>query len=480
MSLPTVLENIVAKRRTHLPEIRQRIAHVNVAELAPSTRSLYDNLHQGGRGSAHFIMECKAASPSLGEIRADYRPDAIARIYSKYAAGISVLCEPERFRGDYDHLAAVRANTHLPVLCKDFIIAPEQVYAARYFGADAILLMMSVLDDATYRELADLADSLGLDVLTEVIDTNEIDRALALGAQILGINNRNLHDLSIDLSRTITLSKYIPEDVVLLSESGIRNHQTVTELAGYCNGFLVGSQLTGTPDIDAAARALLYGENKVCGLHNAAEARLALTNGAVYGGLIRVKESPRYVSRETSSEIMETVPGLNYVIVTRDSNDFASSWVPGASAIQLHAPYQGSAAAELELITRAREELAALAPEQPLQVWRAVSMTNPEHAGVIADIAAAVDRLVLDSGAGGTGKAFDWEHIPAEYRDRILLAGGIGVDNIAAALEQNCSGLDLNSGVEYPASAGKWAGMKDAGKIAACFANIRAYNHGTQ
>ncbi|MBA4505270.1 bifunctional indole-3-glycerol phosphate synthase/phosphoribosylanthranilate isomerase, partial [Corynebacterium sanguinis] len=132
-----------------------------------------------------------------GMIREHYEPGEIASTYSRYAAGISVLCEPDKFGGDYDHLATVASITHLPVLCKDFIVDEIQIYAARYFGADAVLLMLSVLDDAQYRHLSDLAARLGLDVLTEVIDEEEAERAGRLGAKIFGINHRNLHDLSI-------------------------------------------------------------------------------------------------------------------------------------------------------------------------------------------------------------------------------------------------------------------------------------------
>ena len=153
-TLLTVLEEIVAERRTHLPALRERLSHVDLASVPRSERSLADAL----RGTNRFIMECKSASPSLGMIREDYRPGDIARIYSRYASAISVLCEPNRFGGDYDHLQTVALSTHVPVLCKDFIVDPIQVYAARYYGADAILLMMSIVDDDTYGELKALAD----------------------------------------------------------------------------------------------------------------------------------------------------------------------------------------------------------------------------------------------------------------------------------------------------------------------------------
>ncbi|MDO4928160.1 MAG: bifunctional indole-3-glycerol-phosphate synthase TrpC/phosphoribosylanthranilate isomerase TrpF [Corynebacterium sp.] len=476
MSLPTVLENIVAQRRTHVPEITDRIAHVDRTSLPTSTRSLYRSLRAGGRGSAHFIMECKAASPSLGLIRDNYHPAEIARIYSKYAAGISVLCEPERFNGDYNHLATVAATTHLPVLCKDFIIDPVQIYAARYFGADAILLMLSVLDDSTYTELAAIADSLGLDILTEVIDAEEIARALRLGAKIIGINNRNLHDLTIDLNRTKELSVLAPDDVVVISESGIRNNKSVRDLAGYCNGFLVGSQLTGTPDIDFAIRQLLYGNVKVCGLRTPEAAQVAAAQGASFGGLITVTESPRYVSRETAKEIMDAAPQLRYVSVTRETTDLSNAFLPGIHALQLHAPFQGSAAGELEYITYARAHITKYYPGQVVQTWRAVSMTNPEAVAALPEIVAHVDHLVLDSQQGGSGEVFPWERIPTEVKAKAFLAGGVGPSNITAALAQNCAGIDLNSGVEYPKTAGAWAQHKDAGALGRTCAAIRNYH----
>ncbi|CAB0920293.1 bifunctional indole-3-glycerol-phosphate synthase TrpC/phosphoribosylanthranilate isomerase TrpF [Corynebacterium diphtheriae] len=306
--MPTVLESIVSGRRSHLPEIQARISHVDPARLPRSTRSLFHALggHSDGgpalRGSTRFIMECKSSSPSLGMIREDYHPGDIARVYSRYAAGISVLCEPDRFGGDYNHLATVAATTHLPVLCKDFIIHPAQVHAARYFGADAILLMLSVLDDATYTELSQEAARLGLDVLTEVIDEVEVERAIRLGATIFGINHRNLHDLSIDLNRSARLAQLIPDSAVIVSESGIRNNETVRQLSGHSSAFLVGSQLTSQPDVDRAARELVYGLNKVCGLQSPSEAQAARASGAIYGGLIFVESSPRNVSRETSKK----------------------------------------------------------------------------------------------------------------------------------------------------------------------------------
>ncbi|PRQ11078.1 bifunctional indole-3-glycerol-phosphate synthase TrpC/phosphoribosylanthranilate isomerase TrpF [Corynebacterium sp. 13CS0277] len=465
--VPTVLEGIVTARRGHLEGIRRRIAHVDVEALPRSTRSLYDSLQQG-RGGARFIMECKSASPSLGVIRSDYHPGDIARLYSRYAAGISVLCEPERFGGDYDHLQTVALSTHLPVLCKDFIIDPVQIHAARYFGADAVLLMLSILDDDTYARLAAEAERFGLDVLTEVIDAEEVDRALRLGARIVGCNNRNLHDLSIDLGRTLELAPLIPDDVVYLSESGIRTHADVVALSGAVNGFLVGSQLTGSADIDAAIRSLVYGPVKVCGLRSAAAAQAARAAGATYGGLIFEPASPRAVDAEAAAEIIAGEPNLGYVAVSRQTSGYDELLQPGIVAVQVHAP-TGTVEEELALVDRIRTEL----PEG-VELWRAVSMTTPQGPAVAeALVVHGVDRLVLDSGVGGTGEAFDWSRIPAAVKEHSLLAGGITPETVQDALATGCAGVDLNSGVEYP---GEPAHTKDSAALARALDKVRTFH----
>ncbi|WBT08760.1 bifunctional indole-3-glycerol-phosphate synthase TrpC/phosphoribosylanthranilate isomerase TrpF [Corynebacterium sp. SCR221107] len=465
-NLPTVLEGIVSARRGHLQEIRERIAHVDVDKLEKSDRSLFENLY--GHSNA-FIMECKSASPSLGLIRGDYHPGDIARVYSRYAAGISVLCEPERFHGDYNHLATVRASTHLPVLCKDFIIDKVQIHAARYFGADAVLLMLSVLSDEEYAELAAEAERFGLDVLTEIIDEEELARATRLGAKIFGINHRNLHDLSIDLTRSGRLAALAPKGVAIVSESGIRDNATVRALGGHSNAFLVGSQLTGQPDIDRAARELVYGPNKVCGLRSGSAAQAARAAGAVYGGLVFEEVSPRNVSRETAQEIIAAEPGLKFVAVSRRTAGWEELAFDGISVLQIHAPYQGSLEAERALIASVR----AVAGER--EVWRAVSMSTTEDAALATALAEDVDKLILDAGNGGTGASFDWTLVPQEVKHKALLAGGLRADTVTDALGVGCVGLDLNSGLEYPADAGVSAGHKDAAQIQAAFNAIRTY-----
>ena len=256
----TVLDSIVQARRERIDELRARFGHLRAEDLERSQRSFAAALRtrsgQGRSPQPALIMECKAASPSRGTIRSDYDPASLAAQYAPYAAAVSVLTEPDRFNGSFDDLAAVREVVDVPVLCKDFIVDEVQVLAARSLGADAVLLMLSVVPDDVYRELAELAHSLGMEVLTEVSTPQEMHRASALGAEVIGINNRDLRTLETDLARTEEMAPLAPAGVVLVGESGVGAAKDVRRLSGLVDALLVGSSLSGAPDPAEAARQL--------------------------------------------------------------------------------------------------------------------------------------------------------------------------------------------------------------------------------
>ena len=256
----TVLDSIVQARRERIDELRARFGHLRAEDLKRSQRSFAAALRtrsgQGRSPQPALIMECKAASPSRGTIRSDYDPASLAAQYAPYAAAVSVLTEPDRFNGSFDDLAAVREVVDVPVLCKDFIVDEVQVLAARSLGADAVLLMLSVVPDDVYRELAELAHSLGMEVLTEVSTPQEMHRASALGAEVIGINNRDLRTLETDLARTEEMAPLAPAGVVLVGESGVGAPEDVRRLSGLVDALLVGSSLSGAPDPAEAAREL--------------------------------------------------------------------------------------------------------------------------------------------------------------------------------------------------------------------------------
>ena len=430
-----------------------------------SDRSFYSALAKGTHQKPAYILECKKASPSKGLIRAEFNLEDIANVYKHYASAVSVLTDEKYFQGNFEFLPLVRGIVSQPVLCKDFMISEYQVYLARYYQADAILLMLSVVNDETYRVLADLAHSLGMGVLTETSNEEEFERALALGAKIIGVNNRNLHDLTVDLNRVVELTeKYadrIPANVCIISESGIYNHKQIRQLQKVSHGFLIGSSLMGNQDLNNAVRSVIFGENKVCGLTRAQDVKIVYENGALYGGLIFVEHSKRCVSLRQAQELVTTVP-LRFVGVFQNQEiDFIAKI---ASQLQLYAVQLHGAETE-GFITALRQQL-----PKNTQIWKAISVNTEAQSAVYFTDDLNVDRYIFDSKTanqqGGTGKTFDWSLIPENLKHKIILAGGISPNNVEQAIQQNCLGLDLNSGVESS------AGVKDQKKVRLVFEKI--------
>lgn len=453
--METVLAKIVADKAIWVAARKEQQPLTSFQnEVVPTTRRFYDAL-QGARTA--FILECKKASPSKGVIRDDFDPARIAEVYKHHASAISVLTDEKYFQGSFDFLPIVSQIATQPILCKDFIIDAYQIYLARYYQADACLLMLSVLDDEQYRQLAAVAHSLDMGVLTEVSNEEELERAIALNAKVVGINNRDLRDLSIDLNRTRQLAPRLGAGVTVISESGINTYAQVRELSHFANGFLIGSALMEQDDLNTAVQRVLLGENKVCGLTRIEDAQAAYDAGAYYGGLIFVPSSPRVITDEQALLITEAVPGLHYVGVFRNAPlpmVVAKAEQLALTAVQLHGDEDQA------YIDALRAALPA-----NIQIWKALSVATTLPARDLSH----VDKYVFDNGQGGSGERFDWSLLTGQDLSNVLLAGGLSADNCVQAAQTGCAGLDFNSGVESQ------PGIKDASKLASVFRTLRAY-----
>jgi len=451
-----VLGEIAAAKRR---ELARRLDGVSLdalrAKAEPGRRSLSAVLARPG---ARFILEIKKASPSEGAIRAGAEPAALARGYAGVADALSVLCDGPYFGGSLDDLAAARREFEGPILAKDFFIDLRQVAEARIAGADAILVMLSLLDDEAAAGMIAEARRLGMDALVEVHDEGEMRRALALDGPIIGINNRDLRDLNIDLSTTERLAG-LAADRLLVSESGISSRADVERLSPFVDSFLIGSSLMRSADPAQAARKLVFGRTKLCGLTCDADLRAA--RPAAYAGFVFVPGSPRHVTADEVAPLAGIARrcGIRPVGVFRDEPaekvaDVAT--LLGLHAVQLHGRE------DADYVQALRRELAP-----SCEIWTALSVGRDplESRGG--------DRLLFDNGNGGSGRSFDWSLVEGHPElSRAIVAGGIGPDNAPAARQLGAYAIDVGSGVE------ERPGRKSPDKIAALFEALRPTSRG--
>ena len=237
-------EVVLSRRQVSLDDLRTRVCDL------PPTRSFWQALQPSHQGGTRIIAEIKKASPSAGLIREDFDPVAIATIYAQHgAAAISVLTDNQFFQGELAFLGQVRQHVEVPLLRKDFVVDPYQLYEARVHGADAALLIAAALDVPVLTELTALSFELGLEPLVEVHTAAELEKALKCSCRLIGINNRDLHTFHTDVATTLNLLPHVPTGYLVVSESGLQSRETLVHLEAHGAGaFLIGESLMREPD----------------------------------------------------------------------------------------------------------------------------------------------------------------------------------------------------------------------------------------
>jgi indole-3-glycerol phosphate synthase/phosphoribosylanthranilate isomerase len=502
----TFLDRIVATTRSDLAD---RQAQISLDELrgrataAPSPRHSRSTLRPAPAGSARLIAEIKRASPSKGVIAEHVDPVAQARAYEQGgASAVSVLTEPHFFRGSLDQLRAVRAAVDLPVLRKDFILDPYQVYEARAAGADALLLICSLLDDAQLTDLLALTRSLGMEALVEAHDAAEVCRAVAADATIIGVNSRDLRTFAVGPDIVRHLRPMVPGDRVFVAESGIATATDAARARAWgADAILVGESLMRAADPAAKARELatagggpvaaFFADSptpvvKMCGLNSSEQITHANRCGADAYGLVFAPMAPDH-RRVTVDHAEEFVRQARASLDCRDvvEQGLAATFGPRGSMRTIgvfvnEAPARIAEIAEhigLDAIQLSGDEtpvhcaLVSQLTNRP--ILKALRLRDEAELARLDAYATADAIPLLDAHVpgsyGGAGVVGDWDLARrAAQRWPIILSGGLTPDNVAEAITiVQPRGVDVSSGVETNRA-------KDPDKIRAFVTAVRA------
>ena len=423
----------------------------------------------------NFICEVKKASPSKGIIAEHFPYLDIAKEYEVAgAAAISVLTEPDFFKGDKKYLQEIASTVKIPVLRKDFIIDEYQIYQAKVWGASAILLICACLDVPTLTKFRELADSLGLSSLVEAHDENEVQMAIDCGARIIGVNNRNLKDFTVDVQNSVRLRNLVQDDVIFVSESGLETPEDIQVLRDNNIGVaLMGETFMRSPN-KVEKLAYLYGPTyytpkvKMCGISKVETIPAVVEAKPDYMGLvfapskrqvtvdqakILVEELHREYAKkygsDTEHDKNDTIKTVGVFVNETVDNLVTIANEANLDAVQLHGD-------EDEAFIQSLKE------RTNVEVWKAVQIRSA--ADVEKWIDSSADMLLFDAyhkdERGGTGEVFDWSSLDAFERP-FMLAGGLDSTNVARAIRTvRPYGIDISSGIETN-------GVKDDEKIKA-------------
>lgn len=423
----------------------------------------------------NFICEVKKASPSKGIIAEHFPYLDIAKEYEVAgAAAISVLTEPDFFKGDKKYLQEIASTVKIPVLRKDFIIDEYQIYQAKVWGASAILLICACLDMPTLTKFRELADSLGLSSLVEAHDENEVQMAIDCGARIIGVNNRNLKDFTVDVQNSVRLRNLVQDDVIFVSESGLETPEDIQVLRDNNIGVaLMGETFMRSPN-KVEKLAYLYGPTyytpkvKMCGISKVETIPAVVEAKPDCMGLV-FAPSKRQVTVDQAKTLVEELHKQytkRYNNGTEQSNNDEIKTVGVFVNETLDNLVSIATEANLDVVQLHGDEdeafIQSLKERTNVEIWKAVQIRSAADAEAWIDSSA--DMLLFDAyhkdERGGTGEVFDWSCLDVFERP-FMLAGGIDSTNVARAIRTvRPYGIDISSGIETD-------GVKDNEKITA-------------
>ncbi|MDU2252049.1 MAG: bifunctional indole-3-glycerol-phosphate synthase TrpC/phosphoribosylanthranilate isomerase TrpF [Veillonella parvula] len=423
----------------------------------------------------NFICEVKKASPSKGIIAEHFPYLDIAKEYEVAgAAAISVLTEPDFFKGDKKYLQEIASTVKIPVLRKDFIIDEYQIYQAKVWGASAILLICACLDVPTLTKFRELADSLGLSSLVEAHDEHEVQMAIDCGARIIGVNNRNLKDFTVDVQNSVRLRNLVQDNVIFVSESGLETPEDIQVLRDNNIGVaLMGETFMRSPN-KVEKLAYLYGSTyytpkvKMCGISKVETIPAVVEAKPDYMGLV-FAPSKRQVTVDQAKTLVEELHKQytkRYNNGAEQSNNDEIKTVGVFVNETLDNLVSIATEANLDAVQLHGDEdeafIQSLKERTNVEVWKAVQIRSAADAEAWIDSSA--DMLLFDAyhkdERGGTGEVFDWSCLD-EFERPFMLAGGIDSTNVARAIRTVRSyGIDISSGIETD-------GVKDNEKITA-------------
>lgn len=417
-----ILDKIIDKKLEEIKDI-----NIDKTKLMPSDRDFFRCV----KGKHNIIAELKRSSPSSGAIRKDTDIKKVIKTYDRYANAISVVTDNKFFDGNLEDIKKIKKHTKLPILRKDFIIDKSQIYESRCYGADAILIIARILSSEQIDEFIKVARKLNMDCLVEVHSEGELLKVLKTDAKIIGINNRDLDTFDISLDTTKRLKNIIPDDKIIVSESGLSSYEDIIKVD--TNSVLIGTSLMISVDISNKLRSLRRPKVKICGITNIDDAKKAIEYGADFIGFNFYPQSPRCVdpdkARSIIRELGNNVTSVGVFVDPQEGYVERIIEKTGIDMLQFHG-----------------NETPEFCDRFKLPLIKSFNVNNLDNIKDY-DIFASIIDSYDDKKFGGTGEPYDYDMIKNVYT-KIFIAGGVSSENVDKVLRLDPYCIDICSSVE--------------------------------